>query len=402
MSMALLSGAPVSGSAIHRGITPDEAAAVHHPLSVVPFDVQSGRSGQLSGQSPPLRSPLTPGHQLQQEGPSVVGTRVGGSGLGQKGRPAVDVPPWPPGLAAAHQDDPLALPGCRTAPLDSKPFSVGNFGYQETKHAATAHRRAMDMVVSPWPPPGGGIAGYRRIAIVRRPPATVPTGPMSEHQAGVRGVSFNKGNNAWQANWYEKGIQKGKSFSVWKHGYEGAKTAAIAHRREMERLHYYYDKRRGRLMASPPAECHRQAAVVNDHCSPQEKTDTRDGCAGPHETRAGGQPAGTSAADIEGASRVEEDIMLTRLLEGVRATDPQSGGRYEIATVTVAGRQTKAIRWRPTGVCVASDRRDVQDQGLADPPKRHLPSSPPVNPCNGRDPSPDRSRPPKRQRTEPP
>ncbi|CEM21216.1 unnamed protein product [Vitrella brassicaformis CCMP3155] len=163
----------------------------------------------------------------------------------------------------------------------------------------------------------------------------------------------------------------------------------------MERLHYYYDNR-GRLLPIPPAEPHRQGAVD------EKETDTRDGGAGPHETRAGGQPAATSAADMDGSSRVEEDIMLTKLLEGVRATDPESGGRYEIATVTVAGRQTKAIRWRPTDVCVASDRRDVHDQGLPDPPKRHMPSSPPVTPCNGRDPSPDGSRSPKRRRTEPP
>ncbi|CEM21230.1 unnamed protein product [Vitrella brassicaformis CCMP3155] len=303
---------------------------------------------------------------------------------------------WP---AAAHH--PLALPGRGTAPLYSKPFPVGKFGYQETKHAATAHRRAMDVVVSPWPSPGGGIAAYRPIDIVS-PPATASTRPMSEHQSGVRGVSFNKCKNSWTATWCVNRIPyRTKKFSVRKYGYEGAKKAAIAHRREMERLKHYFDGQCGSLMAIPPAERHRQGAV--DHRSgPQEETDTTDGCAGPHETRAGGQPAATSAADMDGSSRVEEDVMLTKLLEGVRATDPESGGRYEIATVTAAGRQTKAVRWRPSEVCVASDRRDVQDQGLADPSKRRMPSSAPVDPCNGRDPSPDGSRPPKRRRTEPP
>ncbi|CEM29285.1 unnamed protein product [Vitrella brassicaformis CCMP3155] len=327
-------------------------------------------------------SPLTPGcHPL-----SVSATRVGVSGPVGVGHPASHIPLRPPSLPALCY--PAGVPGYGVAPqYPSMPLT-----------AATAHRRAMDVVVSPWPSPGGGIAAYRPIAIGSRP-ATVPTGPLSEHQSGVTGVSFHKVNNAWQANWQESGIHKGKSFSVRRHGFEGAKMAAIAHRREMERLHYYYDEQRGSLMAIPPAERHRQGAV-DDHSGPQEETDTTDGGTGPHETRAGGQPAATSAADIEGARRVEEDIMLTKLLEGVRATDPHSGGLYEIATLTVAGQQTRAIRWRPTDVCVASDRRDVQDQGLADPPKRHLPSSPPVNPCNGRDPSLDGSRSPKRQRTE--
>ncbi|CEM17079.1 unnamed protein product [Vitrella brassicaformis CCMP3155] len=329
-------------------------------------------------------SPPTPGCPPL----SVSATRVGVSGPVGVCCPATQIPLRPPSLPALCYS--AGVRGYGVAPqYPSMPLTT----------SATAHRRAMDAVVSPWPSPGGGIAGYRPTAIVSRP-ATVPMRPISEHQSGVKGVSFSSSKNSWQASWCESGMEKKKKFSVRRHGYEGAKKAAIAHRREMERLHYYY-KQRGRLLPIPPAEPHRQAAV-DDHSGPQKETDTRDGGAGPHETRADGQPAATSAADMDGSSRVEEDIMLTKLLENVRATDPQSGGRYEIATLTVAGRQTKAIRWRPSDVCVASGRRDVHDQGLADPPKRHLPSSPPVTPCNGRDPSPDGSRSPKRRRTEPP
>ncbi|CEM22534.1 unnamed protein product [Vitrella brassicaformis CCMP3155] len=84
------------------------------------------------------------------------------------------------------------------------------------------------------------------------------------------------------------------------------------------------------------------------------------------------RPAGESAADIDAIGGECEAAMLTKLLEGVRASDPPSGGRYEIVTVTVAGQQTGAIRWRPTGAKVPSGDDTGQMAGQASrAPRRH-------------------------------
>ncbi|CEL99842.1 unnamed protein product [Vitrella brassicaformis CCMP3155] len=62
-------------------------------------------------------------------------------------------------------------------------------------------------------------------------------GLMSASQSGVRGVSFdNKNGGYWIATWHEGRRRKRKSFCVKELGFEEAKDAAIAHRREMERL----------------------------------------------------------------------------------------------------------------------------------------------------------------------
>ncbi|CEM16954.1 unnamed protein product [Vitrella brassicaformis CCMP3155] len=63
----------------------------------------------------------------------------------------------------------------------------------------------------------------------------------SEHQSGVKGFYLNKG--AWVAQWQVGGERNLKPFSVRELGYEGAKQAAIAHRRAMEERHYTFKDR---------------------------------------------------------------------------------------------------------------------------------------------------------------
>ncbi|CEM17379.1 unnamed protein product [Vitrella brassicaformis CCMP3155] len=97
-----------------------------------------------------------------------------------------------------------------------KYFYVSDHGFDKAKTLAEEHRREMERT--------------GRAVVKKR----------SEHQSGVKGVSYDKGSNSWIASWYEGGKRKFKPFSVRELGYEGAKQAAIAHRRAMEERHYTF------------------------------------------------------------------------------------------------------------------------------------------------------------------
>ncbi|CEL98396.1 unnamed protein product [Vitrella brassicaformis CCMP3155] len=94
-----------------------------------------------------------------------------------------------------------------------KLFTVREHGFDKAKALAEQHRREME----------------------RTGQATVRE--RLEHQSGVKGVSYHKKVNAWQADWQVGDSRRYKSFSVKQLGFEEAKDAAIAHRQKMERLH---------------------------------------------------------------------------------------------------------------------------------------------------------------------
>ncbi|CEM17343.1 unnamed protein product [Vitrella brassicaformis CCMP3155] len=99
---------------------------------------------------------------------------------------------------------------------NEKYFYVSDHGFDRAKALAEEHRREMERT--------------GRAVVKKR----------SEHQSGVKGVHYNKASNSWIASWYEGGKQRTKPFSVRELGYEGAKQAAIAHRRAMEGRHYTF------------------------------------------------------------------------------------------------------------------------------------------------------------------
>ncbi|CEM22594.1 unnamed protein product [Vitrella brassicaformis CCMP3155] len=213
----------------------------------------------------------------------------------------------------------------------NRKFYVKEHGFDKAKTLAEQHRREMERT--------------GRAALKKR----------SEHQSGVKGVYYQKGNNAWVAHWRDSGKRKFKPFSVRDLGYEGAKQAAIPHRRAMEERHYDYWP-----ATSPPPP----SFELNDDSRPPIRTSKRrrngtmDHSSTPDDTQptdSNGQPADESASDIARLDATSDAAALAVVLEGVRASDPGSGGRYEIVTVTVAGQQTRAIRWLPTGVDVPSD-----------------------------------------------
>ncbi|CEM01897.1 unnamed protein product [Vitrella brassicaformis CCMP3155] len=284
-----------------------------------------------------------------------------------------------------------------------KYFYVSDHGFDTAKALAEEHRREME----------------------RTGRASVKT--RSEHQSGVKGVYYQKASNSWMASWQEDGRQREKNFSARKLGYEGAKRAAICHRRKMEKRHYDY-----RPAASPPPPSFeldddsrppirtskRRRKGAMDHSGPADETQPTD---------SNGRPVGESDSDIDLLDATSDMAALTVLLEGVRASDPGSGGRYEIVTVTVAGHQTRAIPWMPTGVDVPSDGQVTaqamraarhpreersgllplphakastaahRNNGCTDPEERHMPSSSVDGHRghNGRVASADRSPPPK-------
>ncbi|CEM22562.1 unnamed protein product [Vitrella brassicaformis CCMP3155] len=286
----------------------------------------------------------------------------------------------------------------------SKYFYVKDHGFDRAKTLAEQHRCELERT--------------GRAAVKKR----------AEHQSGVRGVHYHKGSNAWVASWQEGGRQrKEKKFSVRQLGYEGAKRAAISHRRKMEKRHHEY-----RVAASPPPP----SFELDDDSRPpirptkRRRKDTMDHSSTADDTQptdSNGRPADESASDIARLDTTSDTASLAILLEGVRASDPESGGRYEIVTVTVAGQQTGAIRWMPTGVDVPSDGRVTaqamrvarpstqerseplplphaeastaahRNNGCADPEERHAPSSSVDGHGghNGRVASADRSPPPK-------
>ncbi|CEL92995.1 unnamed protein product [Vitrella brassicaformis CCMP3155] len=97
---------------------------------------------------------------------------------------------------------------------ENKYFYVKEHGFHKAKALAEQHRLEMER---------SGQASVRK---------------RCEHQSGVRGVSYNKSGNSWVASWQVGGRKKTKHFSVAELGYEEAKQAAIAHRREMEQRHH--------------------------------------------------------------------------------------------------------------------------------------------------------------------
>ncbi|CEL99830.1 unnamed protein product [Vitrella brassicaformis CCMP3155] len=102
----------------------------------------------------------------------------------------------------------------RDGKQERKCFYVRDHGFHKAKALAEQHRLKMERT--------------GQAAIKHR----------SEHQSGVRGVTYNKKVNSWLAFWQEGGSRKSKHFMVESLGFEGAKEAAIAHRRrKMERLH---------------------------------------------------------------------------------------------------------------------------------------------------------------------
>ncbi|CEM17319.1 unnamed protein product [Vitrella brassicaformis CCMP3155] len=103
-----------------------------------------------------------------------------------------------------------------------KYFYVKDHGFDKAKTLAEQHRREMERT--------GRAATQKR----------------SEHQSGVKGVSYQKGSNSWIASWHEGGKRKFKPFSVRQLGMEGAKQAAIAHRRAMKERHYTFKTRERR------------------------------------------------------------------------------------------------------------------------------------------------------------
>ncbi|CEM29277.1 unnamed protein product [Vitrella brassicaformis CCMP3155] len=226
-------------------------------------------------------------------------------------------------------------------------FYVSEHGYDRAKALAEQHRCELERT--------------GRAAVKKR----------AEHQSGVRGVHYHKGSNAWVASWQEGGRQrKEKKLSVRQLGYEGAKRAAISHRRKMEKRHHEY-----RVAASPPPP----SFELDDDSRPpirptkRRRKDTMDHSSTADDTQptdSNGQPADESASDIARLDTTCDAAALAVLLEGVRASDPGSGGRYEIVTVTVAGQQTRAIRWRPTGVDVPSDGRVTAQAMRAGRPPR--------------------------------
>ncbi|CEM01930.1 unnamed protein product [Vitrella brassicaformis CCMP3155] len=228
----------------------------------------------------------------------------------------------------------------------SKYFYVKEHGFDRAKALAEEHRREMERT---------GCASVRKL---------------SKHQSGVKGVYYEKRSNAWVANWYEDGRQREKRFSARQLGYEGAKQAAISHRRKMEKRHHEY-----RVAASSPPP----SFELDDNSRPPIRTSKRRRKSAMHHsstpdeiqpTDSNGRPAGESAADIARLGTTCDTAALAVLLEGVRASDPESGGRYEIVTVTVAGHQTRAIRWMPTGVDVPSDGQvTAQAMRAARPPR---------------------------------
>jgi len=62
----------------------------------------------------------------------------------------------------------------------------------------------------------------------------------AEHQSGVRGVTYDKKDHAWVAEWQEDGKKRKKSFSRNKYGDDEALQRAIDHRRAMESRHYTF------------------------------------------------------------------------------------------------------------------------------------------------------------------
>ncbi|CEM01921.1 unnamed protein product [Vitrella brassicaformis CCMP3155] len=114
-------------------------------------------------------------------------------------------------------------------------FSASNHGFDKAKALAEQHRREMERTGR---------------AVVRK---RLDSEYQSQHQSGIRGVNYCKRprSKVWVSRWKECGKEKIKYFSVRQLGMEGAKKAAIAHRREMERQHYTF-KDRGQ--AVPPAD----------------------------------------------------------------------------------------------------------------------------------------------------
>ncbi|CEL99861.1 unnamed protein product [Vitrella brassicaformis CCMP3155] len=97
---------------------------------------------------------------------------------------------------------------------ERKRFSVKEHGFHKAKELAEHHRLEMER--------------NGRAVVKKR----------SKHQSGVRGVSYSEGYKSWVAEWRKGGRRKTKAFSVKQLGYEEAKQAAIAHRREMEQRHH--------------------------------------------------------------------------------------------------------------------------------------------------------------------
>ncbi|CEM06594.1 unnamed protein product [Vitrella brassicaformis CCMP3155] len=97
---------------------------------------------------------------------------------------------------------------------ERKTFYVKEHGFDKAKALAEQHRLEMER--------------SGRAAIKQR----------SEHQSGVKCVTYNKTSNSWEARWKANGKEKTKFFSVKQLGYEEAKQAAISHKRAMELRHH--------------------------------------------------------------------------------------------------------------------------------------------------------------------
>ncbi|CEM06613.1 unnamed protein product [Vitrella brassicaformis CCMP3155] len=115
-----------------------------------------------------------------------------------------------------------------------KHFSAKEHGVHRAKALAEQHRLEMESTGQ---------------AVVKK---------RSEHQSGVRGVSYDKKYGGyWTAEWREGRSKKSKYFSVKQLGYEEAKQAAIAHRREMEQRRHTSEAGATRdesLSRSPPKD----------------------------------------------------------------------------------------------------------------------------------------------------
>ena len=58
-----------------------------------------------------------------------------------------------------------------------------------------------------------------------------------DNTSGTNGVSFDKTNKGWRAQWYENGVQRSMYFSIKKYGSdEKAKQKAIEHREAMNKI----------------------------------------------------------------------------------------------------------------------------------------------------------------------
>ncbi|CEM04223.1 unnamed protein product [Vitrella brassicaformis CCMP3155] len=244
---------------------------------------------------------------------------------------------------AEHQS---AVQGVHWSERGDKYFYVKEHGFDKAKELAERHRREMERT--------------RRVAAGKQ---------RSGHQSGVRGVSYDETYKRWVASWSEGGRRINKHFSVAKLGYEPAKQAAIAYRREVEERHYTplggdsqpvhqppssHDSAAGhgraeasRPQPSPPAAQENDIDMRGGSMASSRHWDQQDSCPG--------SSAGVDRGGSKGLSAREVDAFAHLLIERTRREQPE--------LYTFKGRGGLGISWHQHGhrfkVAITRNGKDV-------------------------------------------